>query len=382
MPCTSLTLLAALITGCNSNDDDNAALTQVPSTTQVTVTPSLGKILNAKVVLRNANTGLEIGSGNTGNSGIATFNVTKTTAPVVVEVQGSATAKYVDESKLSATNTGEVNFDAAQKIRATVPTLATNIGVSTLTEVAYQTALKKASNNEKAISADIATKANEAVRKALAPELTSITAAPTVIGSFADLAAIQNTEAGKYALKLAALAQLVPNTDTTPALAALQKLAEDFADGNFDGMANGAAVGLYTQANLQSKIQANLTSIFNAANLLGFDANTFTFGFGSITIDLNTGGNTTIPTGNYNLAITTTVSGFSSPVINIPNIPKPTTKTEFCAAEDVTDVFDVAGSSFTINSCSFSGNIGDITATVSVQGFNTTYNAHYVYTAM
>ncbi|HQV79862.1 MAG TPA: hypothetical protein PLW69_02735, partial [Agitococcus sp.] len=117
---TSLTLLAALITGCNSNDDDNAALTQVPSTTQVTITPSLGKILNAKVVLRNANTGLEIGSGNTGNSGIATFNVTKTTAPVVVEVQGSATAKYVDESKLSATNTGEVNFDAAQKIRATV----------------------------------------------------------------------------------------------------------------------------------------------------------------------------------------------------------------------------------------------------------------------
>ena len=42
---TSLTLLAALITGCNSNDDDNAALTQVPSTTQVTITPSLGKIL-------------------------------------------------------------------------------------------------------------------------------------------------------------------------------------------------------------------------------------------------------------------------------------------------------------------------------------------------
>ena len=117
--------------------------------------------------------------------------------------------------------------------------------------------------------------------------------------------------------------------------------------------------------------------------LTGFNVNDFKFGFGNIVINVtNPVGNNTIPTGNYNLAITTTVSGFSSPVVNIPNIPKPTTKAEFCAAEDVTDVFDVAGSSFTINSCSFSGNIGDITATVNVQGFNTTYNAHYVYTAM
>jgi len=308
---TSLTLLAALITGCNSNDDDdNAALTQVPSTTQVTITPSLGKILNAKVVLRNANTGLEIGSGNTGNSGIATFNVTKTTAPVVVEVQGSATAKYVDESKLSATNTGEVNFDAAQKIRATVPTLATNIGVSTLTEVAYQAALKKASNNEKAISADIATKANEAVRKALAPELTSITAAPTVIGSVADLAAIQNTEAGKYALKLTALAKLVPNTNAAPAIAALKQLAADIiSDDKLDGLAPDYDIAFdYTNANLVNKILANINVTIGDANLSGFTASQFTPVLGNIVITVGgTGGGTgsgqnCALNANYNIA--------------------------------------------------------------------------------
>jgi len=332
-------------------------------------------------VLKNAKTGAMLGEGKTdATTGIAKFTAQKTTDPVVVEVQGTAGATYFDESKENS-----APFGAGQVIKAVVPTLTSNanIGVSALTDIAYKTALKKA-GNEAAISADIATKANEAIRTALAPELSSITIAPTLVGSADDLTKLTNTDAGEYALRLAALAQLVANTDTTPALTALNKLAEDFADGTFDGMANGAAVGLYTQANLQNKIQANLTSIINAANLsgVGFSVNAFTLGFGSITIDLNTGGNTTIPTGNYNLAITTTVSGFSSPVINIPNIPKPTTKTEFCAAEDVTDVFDVAGSSFTINSCSFSGNIGDITATVSVQGFNTTYNAHYVYTAM
>jgi hypothetical protein len=313
-------------------------------------------------------------------TGTAKFDAIKTTDPVVVEVQGTAGATYFDESKKNS-----APFDAGQVIKAVVPTLTSNanIGVSALTDIAYKTELKKA-GNEAAISADIATKANEAIRTALAPELSSITIAPALVGSADDLTKLTNTDAGEYALRLAALAQLVANTDTTPALTALNKLAEDFADGTFDGMANGAAVGLYTQANLQNKIQANLTSIINTANLsgVGFSVNAFTFGFGSITIDLNTGGNTTIPTGNYNLAITTTVSGLTTTTINIPNLPKPTSKDEFCAADDVTGALDGAGGSFTITSCSFSGNVGDISANVSTAGFSIAYSIHYVYTAM
>ena len=98
-------LTAAILVGCNGNDDDGAPA--AASTTQVTITPSLGKILGAKVIARNATTGVEIGSGNTGNTGVATFNVTQTSAPVIFEVQGSATAKYVDESKLSATTANQ-----------------------------------------------------------------------------------------------------------------------------------------------------------------------------------------------------------------------------------------------------------------------------------
>jgi hypothetical protein len=66
---TSLTLLAALMTGCEINDDVNPNPNFVPQTTQVTITPSLGKILNAKVVLKNAKTGAMLGEGNTGNTG-------------------------------------------------------------------------------------------------------------------------------------------------------------------------------------------------------------------------------------------------------------------------------------------------------------------------
>ncbi len=289
-------LTAAILAGCNGNDDDGTPTTPAAATTQsLTVTPSLGKILNAKVVARNAKTGIEIGTGNTGNTGIASFNVTKTADPVVVEVQGSATAKYVDESRLSSTNNGETNFDAAQKIRVAIPALTTNIGVSTLTEVAYQTALKKVSNDEKAITADIATQANDAIRKALAPELTSITAAPTVIGSMADLAALQNTEAGKYALKLAALAKLISSEDPTPALTVLNKLASDIADGNFDGKAGVTALGTYTSANLAAKIQANINATIAANNLSGLNINVSSFNpaFGNIVITVaGTGGGT------------------------------------------------------------------------------------------
>jgi hypothetical protein len=286
-------LTAAILAGCNGNDDDGAPA--AASTTQVTITPSLGKILGAKVIARNATTGVEIGSGNTGNTGVATFNVTQTSAPVIFEVQGSATAKYVDESKLSATNNGETNFDATQKIRVAVPALTANIGVSTLTEVAYQAALKKASNDEKAISAAIATASNEAIRKALAPELTSITVTPTVIGSLADLAAIQNTEAGKYALKLAALAKLVPDTNAAPAIAALKQLAADItSDDKLDGIATGQELAFnYTAANLVSSITNNLNITISGANLTGFNTAQFTPVPGNIVITVSgTGGGT------------------------------------------------------------------------------------------
>lgn len=308
-----LTLLASfMLVACNDNDDDNANSSLIgggtnnnaAQTQNVTISPSLGKIFNAKVVLKNAKTGAELGSGTTGTTGVATITATKTTDPVVVEVQGQANAKYFDESK-----NAEVNFESGKMIRAALPSLSSSVGVSALTEVAYQAALKKANNNVASITSEIATNSNEAIRKALAPELTSITAVPPhLVGSVAELATITNTEAGKYALRLAALAKLASNTDATPALTVLNQLSADIADGNFDGMANGIAVTAYTQANLQSKIQANLESTIAAANLSGFNVSAFTLGFGAITVNISgTGGGTgsgqnCALNANYNIA--------------------------------------------------------------------------------
>lgn len=283
-----LTLLASFIlTACNSNDDDNAATPTVVQTTQVTVTPSLGKILNAKVTLKNAKTGATLGTGNTGNTGIATFTANKTSDPVIAEVQGQAGAKYFDESKKA-----ELDFAANQSLRVVLPTITNNIGVSTLTEVAYQAAVKKA-GSVSAITSQIAAATNEAIRKALAPELSSITTAATLVGSTADLSILTNTEAGKYALKLAALAELA-KTQTAPALAILNQLAADITtDDKLDGVAAGKEITFtYNNSNLVSQITTNINSIISTANLsgVGFNVNAFNPVVGTITINVGGGG--------------------------------------------------------------------------------------------
>lgn len=283
-------LAAAILVGCNSNDDDNAALKQVPSTAQVTITPSLGKILNAKVVLKNAKTGATLGTGNTGNTGIATFNATKTSDPVIAEVQGQTGSKYFDESKKD-----ELDFAASQTLRVVLPTMTNNIGVTTLTEIAYQAAVKKAGSTS-AITSEIATATNEAIRKALAPELASITTAATLVGSTADLSILTNTEAGKYALKLAALAELA-KTQTAPALAILNQLAADITtDDKLDGVAVGKEITFtYNNSNLVSQITTNINGIITTANLsgVGFNVNAFNPVVGAITINVGgTGGGT------------------------------------------------------------------------------------------
>ncbi|MBL0230460.1 MAG: hypothetical protein IPP76_06555 [Moraxellaceae bacterium] len=100
-----------------------------------------------------------------------------------------AGAKYFDESKKNS-----ASFDVGQAIKAVVPTLTSNanIGVSTLTDIAYKAALKKAGDNEKSITAAIATASNDAIRTALAPELSSITIAPALVGSADDLTKLTN----------------------------------------------------------------------------------------------------------------------------------------------------------------------------------------------
>lgn len=73
----AIVLSSLALVACNSNDDDNVSLpNKAVTTTTITVTPSLGKILNAKVSLRNAKTNAEIASAKALDAnGVASFVV-------------------------------------------------------------------------------------------------------------------------------------------------------------------------------------------------------------------------------------------------------------------------------------------------------------------
>ncbi|MBL0231415.1 MAG: hypothetical protein IPP76_11680 [Moraxellaceae bacterium] len=98
---SSLSLVA-----CNSNDDDNASLpSKAVTTTTITVTPSLGKILNGRVALKNAKTGAVLAPTQTltpSSNGVAKFTVpvAKLADPILAEVLPTTEGKveYFDEA--------------------------------------------------------------------------------------------------------------------------------------------------------------------------------------------------------------------------------------------------------------------------------------------
>ncbi|HEX5361441.1 MAG TPA: hypothetical protein VFW49_10185, partial [Fluviicoccus sp.] len=120
------------LTACNGNDNDEAAVT---SKTLI-VTPSLGRISNARVVLRNSVTHAEIGSQALIN-GQATFQVPASVNAVLAEVVPETGATYFDEGTGS-----NQPLPAGTQLRAafTLTAPSSNVGVTALTEAAVQRA--------------------------------------------------------------------------------------------------------------------------------------------------------------------------------------------------------------------------------------------------
>ncbi len=135
--------------------------------------------------------------------------------------------------------------------------------------------------------------------------------------------------------------------------------------------ANSSCTGTGTAFNCNFKYKVN-------GETFNWNYNVDTNG---ITIDLDsTAGNTGgIPTGNYNLTVTTTIMGSQTPAVTIKNIPKPANQNEFCGSSDVTG--QLPDGEFKINSCSFNGTTGNINATINTQGVTFTYDVKYVYSA-
>ena len=94
----------------------------------------------------------------------------------------------------------------------------------------------------------------------------------------------------------------------------------------------------------------------------------------NVVVDL--GNNPNIPSGNYNLNVTTSVMGQGA-TVTVKNVPKPANQNEFCGSNDVTA--QLPNGQFKINSCSFNGTVGNINATVNANGFNVTYDVKYEY---
>jgi hypothetical protein len=112
-------------------------------------------------------------------------------------------------------------------------------GVSILTELA--TRLVEAGGT---FDADAIEAANETIRAALAPEVADLLTPPTLVDGETGPGDLDDSDAGRLAARLGALAALADG-DATPALTILQQLADDVADGTIDGQGeDGALEGL------------------------------------------------------------------------------------------------------------------------------------------
>lgn len=251
--------IALLLVGCEINEDKIAATsnnnsnTAPPasiSTNTLTITPSLGKILNAKVTLKNAKTKAVLGTANTGNLGKVNFQVPKDIKDVLIEVSGGGVAKYFDEAK------GEQDLPSSVTLRAAATAISdnSNVGVSVFTEAAVQHAEKQPDGLSKTENIN---KANDSIGAAVG--INNITQAPALIGQNSDYQQLADDAASAYALQLAALVKAASanTTGNTPALELLNKLAADLSDGIIDGKNDATTLTTLPYATLASVFAAS-----------------------------------------------------------------------------------------------------------------------------
>lgn len=302
--------LAMALSGCGGGSSDDAGRgigESPPASHSITVVPSLGVVSNATVNIFKADGTSLLGSANLASAGQATVTFNNYYGPVVIEVAGNDSAQYFDEAK-----NGLVNFPASEKVHAIAPGSSGTFAVTMLTELAYQGAVSK---NYFPLDAYRVSQINERVRLGVIPEIADILAAPTAFSSSTTAGSLANDDAGKYALKLAALAQL-GKTDTSPALSIMKVLTKDLADGDLDGKdaANASVSAPYTNfsTELKTKLTAMATS-FGAADL-----KTAVPGFSSLATTINVAD---IPTGGANDAAA--VGVFMSPTVEgVSRVPK------------------------------------------------------------
>lgn len=259
----------------------------------VGITPTLGGglIVGARVSVSRAD-GSSIGEALTGPDGRATLTACGAPGPFLVTVTGSTTATTVDASRPGAPVT--LPIPATETLRALVPMLDRNIGVTPFTEAAAREllgppvtavdagALATAADRLRALAAGPALPAAAVINaahqrvldgpyKALFPSnlgIVSLLQVPALVGTASPPTGLLADRAGdRYTLALLGLgtqAALYNPGLASPALAVASQIARDAADGRVDGLdpsgASVAAAGAaaYDPGRLASKLDAAL----------------------------------------------------------------------------------------------------------------------------
>lgn len=281
----AIVLSSLSLVACNSNDDDNVALpSKAVTTTTITVTPSLGKILNGRVALKNATTGTALAATKTltpSNDGTAKFTipVSALASPILAEVLPtvSGVLEYADEALEKATTITVPVADINKPVlRAAASVTANgNIGVTALTEAAVQQAQTMVGG---LVAQNINT-ANASVKNALNLNF-NITQAPIVIGAgeFNKLVDVAlDAQRRAYAAYLATLAKeskRINSTSLTPAYDISKALASDLSDGVFDAKKGTTLLSFYNNTFINSWVnwvQSFYTQFLGLNSLTAFN---------------------------------------------------------------------------------------------------------------
>lgn len=258
----TLAISTLALSACNSNDDDGSAGAPTASSAalrSVTIVPSLGKISNGRVVLRNARNPADR-RGGLGDSlpiradGSVTFQVPANVPELLAELEPTNQTTYFDEGVADNPATPGVDeshpaFPLTQTLRVAFRQADLDaqgrVAMTALTEAAVSRALALAGAGSLADYIDAANAFIESVFK-----IASIHQVPVLLNDEADfrdrLIGASNAAARDYAMRLAALAKQARAAnagDPTPALSMMKALSDDLSrDNALDGKRDGVNI--------------------------------------------------------------------------------------------------------------------------------------------
>lgn len=237
----AITAAALVLSACGGSSSDD------PAVYRSSASPALGLIRNATVNFYQRDNSTLIATTELGTDGVIAGPVTGYGGPVIIEVLGDdVDADYFDES------TGTFRpFPAGTSMHAIAPGASGTFAVTPLTEIAYQGAVAQGLFP---ISRQAVNALNEEVRSVFVPFVDDILAPPTTFDNNTTSGSLADTSAGRYALFLAALAEL-GDGEASPALAVFEALIEDLEDGDIDGQnGDGAVATPYTPGSFSSEL--------------------------------------------------------------------------------------------------------------------------------